>query len=103
MNELHFFRDEYGTARATGEDKRLAAFLESDIQDSLEIAENLLQLLQHPQEAEFNGNAYSVNIDPKTVCLSNQHDDEAVDRRLSREDFAEALTAWRKFLQSVTD
>ena len=103
MSELHFFRDEHGAACATGDDERLAAFLQSDIQDSPEIAEGLLALLQLPQEAEFNGNAYSVSIDPKTVCLSNQFDETAVDRRLSREDFAKALTAWHKFIRSVTD
>lgn len=100
MSDLHFFRDEDGIARASGDDTRLAAFFESDIQDSLEIAEDLLALLQLPQEAEFNGNAYCLSIDPKTVCLSNQHDESAIDRRLSREDFAAALKAWHVFLTS---
>lgn len=101
MAELHFYRDEDGLPRAEGEDTRLAAFLESDIQDSIEIAEDLLALLQLPQEAEFNGNAYSLNIDPKTVCLSNQFDESAIDRRLSREDFAAALESWRQFLKAL--
>jgi len=100
MANLRFYRDEDGIARAEGEDTRLAAFFESDIQDSIQIAEDLLALLQLPQEAEFNGNAYSLNIDPKTVCLSNQFDESAIDRRLSREDFAEALQSWQAFIKT---
>lgn len=98
MPKLHFSRDDDGTARASGEDKRLATFLESDIQDSVEITDHLLSLLQLPQEAEFNGNSHSLNIDPKTVCISNQLDDSAIDRRLSREDFAQALESWKVFI-----
>jgi len=100
MDQLNFFRDEDGVPRAKGDDTRLAAFFESDVQDSIEIAEDLLALLQLPQEAEFNGNAYSLSIDPKTVCLSNQFDENAVDRRLSREDFADALSSWHSFIKS---
>ncbi len=100
MSELQFYRDEDGAPRAKGEDVRLAAFLESDIQDSVEIAEDLLSLLKLPQEAEFNGNAYSLSIDPKTVCLSNQFDDSIPDRRLSRSDFAHALENWLRFLRA---
>ena len=100
MADLHFYRDEDGAPRANGEDTRLAAFFESDIQDSIEIAEDLLALLQLPQEAEFNGNAHSLSIDPKTVCLSNQFDESAIDRRLSREDFSAALTSWHHFLKT---
>lgn len=100
MSELHFYRDEDGIPRAKGEDTRLAAFLESDIQDSIEIAEDLLALLQLPQESEFNGNAYSLSIDPKTVCLCNQFDESAIDRRLSREDFADVLASWHSFLKT---
>ncbi len=99
MSDLQFYRDEDGVARAAGEDHRLASFLESDIQDAIEIAQVLLALLNQPEEAEFHGNVYSVSIDPITVRLSNNADEEAVDRRLTREEFAKALKAWCAYIE----
>jgi len=100
MQELEFYFDEDGTPCAKGEDERLARFFETDVQGSIEIAEELLALLASPEESEFIGNAHVVNIDPKTVCLCNQLDEEAADRRLSREDFSEALEAWAAFIKA---
>lgn len=99
MGELKFYRDEEGAPRAKGEDTRVACFLESDIQDAVEIAQDLLMLLKQPEEAEFHGNSHSLSIDPQTVCLSNHADESAADRRLSRDDFAKILIAWCSFLE----
>lgn len=102
MCKLHFFRDDYGAPRASGDDTVLASFLESDIQDSIEILEDLLALLQLPQAAQFNGNAYSLSIDTETISLENQFDDEKAGRQLSRAEFATTLSLWQKFLETST-
>ncbi len=99
MGDLRFYRDEDGAPRAEGDDSRVSCFLETDIQDSVEIARDLLMLLKQPEEAEFHGNAFSLSIDPKTVRLASHSDDSAADRRLSRSEFAEVLTAWCAFLE----
>lgn len=99
MAQLRFFRDDDGSPRAQAADtEQLAAFLQSDIQDSIEIADALLDLLQLPQESEFNGNAHSVSIGAEAVSLCSQFDDELDPEALSREAFSDALRAWRTFI-----
>lgn len=100
MHKLDFYRDENGHPRARGDDERLATFLETDLQASKEICEELLQLLGHEHEtSEFAGNAHHVAIASKTVTIEATADPDAPDRRLTRAEFQRAVSDWLSFIK----
>ena len=100
MHKLDFYRDESGYPHARGDDERLATFLETDLQSSSEICEELLQLLSHEHEtSEFSGNAHHVAITTKTVTIESTADPDAPDRRLSRAEFQRAISDWLSFIE----
>ncbi len=100
MNDLEFYRDEDGNACVRGKDDRLATFIQTDLQESVSITQDLITILKSDQShAEFNGNAHSVSITPETVVIDSNFDDEMPDRRLSREELTEHLEAWLKFIR----
>ena len=97
---LDFYRDEAGHVRAQGDDERLATFLETDCQSSIEVCKELLRLLGNEHEAsEFIGNAHHVAIAAKTVTIESTADPDAPDRRLSRVEFQRAVSAWLSFIE----
>jgi hypothetical protein len=99
MTDLEFYRDDAGNACARGSDDRLATFIQTDLQESISITENLLATLRSDQShAEFNGNAHSVSITPETVVIDSNFDDEMPDRRVSRADLIQHLEAWLAFI-----
>ena len=100
MADLEFYRDEEGNPCARGEDERLATFIQTDLQGSVQITSDLIALLEDGDARnEFHGNAHSLNISTKTVTIEANFDDEAPDRRVSREEMLKALIEWRAFVQ----
>jgi len=99
MTDLEFYRDEDGNPCARGRDDRLATFIQTDLQESVSVITDLLTLLKSDQQqGEFNGNAHSVSITPATVVVDSNFDDETPDRRLSRDEFIEAVENWLVFI-----
>jgi hypothetical protein len=100
MSDLNFYRDEGGHVRAQGDDERLATFLETDCQSSIEVCEELLELLGNEHSrSEFTGNAHHVAIATKTVTIESTADPDAPDRRLSRAEFQRAISNWLSFIE----
>lgn len=101
MVEVEFYRDKDGAACARGEDQRLATFLETDLQESVQVTKDLIALLADGKEpGEFNGNGHCVTITPKTATIESSFDEEAPDRRLERKVFLKAVRKWLKFIES---
>ncbi|MFT5445749.1 MAG: hypothetical protein ACI9DC_000910 [Gammaproteobacteria bacterium] len=104
---LNFYRDAAGHVRAQGDDERLATFLETDCQSSIEVCEELLCLLDNEHSrCEFIGNAHHVAIATKTVTIESTADPDAPDRRLNRAEFQRAISDWLAFIKrpkSLTD
>ena len=99
MSDLEFYRDEDGNPCVRGRDDRLATFIQTDLQESIGVINDLVALLKSDQQhGEFNGNAHSVSITPATVVIDSNFDDEAPDRRLSRDVFIEAVENWLAFI-----
>lgn len=102
MHKLEFYRDESGYPRARGDDERLATFLETDLQSSSEICEELLQQLGDEHDtSEFSGNAHHVAITAKTVTIESTVDPDAPDRRLRRAEFQRAVSDWLSFIKQA--
>ena len=100
QQSLNFYRDEAGHVHAQGDDERLATFLETDCQSSVEVCEELLYLLGNERsQGEFNGNAHHVAITAKTVTIESTADPDAPDRRLSRAEFQRANSDWLSFIK----
>ena len=101
MSVLEFYHDEQGNACARGEDERLATFIQTDLQGSVQIVSDLILMLEYEGvQSEFHGNAHSLSISTKTVTIEANFDDEAPDRRVSREEMLVELKAWREFVSS---
>lgn len=100
MSDLEFYRDEEGNPCVRGDDDRLATFIQTDVQGSLQILKTLIaQLEDEGVQSEFNGNAHSVSISTKTVTIDSNFDDEAPDRRMTRDELLVELKAWREFIK----
>ncbi len=100
MNDLEFYRDDKGDPIASGDDKRLATFLQTDIQGSTEVAQQLLDLLESPTEhSQWNGNAHSITISPIMATIEASFDEDAPDRRMQRMELHAAVSAWLKFIR----
>jgi len=96
---LEFYTDSHGSPCARGDDERLAVYLQTDLQGSVAATKELLNLLQQADyRGEFNGNAHCVEINEKSVRIEALFDDEAPDRRLSREEMQKSLNAWLEFI-----
>ena len=101
MSVLEFYHDEQGNACVRGEDERLATFIQTDLQGSVQIVSDLILMLEDEGvQSEFRGNAHSLSISTKTVTIEANFDDEAPDRRVSREEMLAELKAWREFVSS---
>ncbi|MCH9669936.1 MAG: hypothetical protein K0U93_00660 [Gammaproteobacteria bacterium] len=98
MDELEFYRDDSGNPCVRGDDERVARFVESDLQGSVEVTESLLALLAGTAPAEFNGNAHSVTITPMLATIEC-HFDDGPDRRLERQELATVVRAWLEFIR----
>ena len=102
--EVEFYRDSDGAARARGEDERLATFLETDLQESVQVTKDFIALLADGDErSEFCGNGHSVTISAKLATIESTVDEEAPDRRIEREELLQTVRAWLKFIESGRD
>lgn len=101
MASLEFYRDEQGNACARGTDQRLATFLQTDLQASVEVTKDLMgKLAGDNKRAEFNGNGHSVSITPVMAVIESHFDDEAPDRRMTRAHLLKQVQAWLEFISS---
>lgn len=97
--ELEFYTDPDGMHCARGDDERLATYLQTDIQGSTAIAEELIALLKDPDfSGDFNGNGHCVDFRDQSVSIEATHDEEAPDRVVSRDDMLEYVQAWLAFI-----
>lgn len=100
MSDLEFYHDEEGNPCVRGEDERLATFIQTDLQGSEQVVSDLIALLEDEGvRSEFNGNAHSLSISTKTVTIEANFDDEAPDRRVSRDEMLAELRAWLLFVK----
>ena len=100
MAEVEFYRDDKGVACVRGEDERLATFLTTDLQESVEVTKDLIALLADGQErSEFNGNGHCVTISRKMATIESNFDEEAPDRRLERKQLLKAVRKWLAFIE----
>jgi len=99
MATLEFYHDEQGNACARGKDQRLATFLQTDLQGSVEVARDLAsKLASTEKKVEFNGNGHSVSITPVMAVIESHFDDEAPDRRMTRAHLLKQVEAWLEFI-----
>jgi hypothetical protein len=97
--QLEFYRDERGNACARGKDQRLATFLQTDLQGSPAVTQDLIdKLAGSDRRAEFSGNGHSVTITPVMAVIESHFDDEAPDRRMTRTHLLKQVTAWHRFI-----
>lgn len=100
MSDLEFYRDEEGNPCVRGADERLATFIQTDLQGSVQITSDLIALLEDSEvNSEFHGNAHSLSISSKTVTIEANFDDDAPDRRVSRDEMLKTLNDWRVFVK----
>ena len=84
---------------ARGDDDRLATYLQTDLQGSTELTNNLIALLQDDEfSGDFIGNGHCVDFRDHSVLIEAMHDDDAPDRVLSREKMLEHVQAWLRFI-----
>jgi len=97
--ELEFYTSEDGEHCARGADERLATYLQTDLQGSIALTQ---QLIAHLRDAdfsgEFNGNGHCVDFRDNSVSIEAMHDEQAADRVLSRKDMLECVQAWLRFI-----
>lgn len=101
-SDLEFYIDADGNPAAGGEDERLAVYLQTDIQGSASIAQELIMRLEDPNyRGEFNGNAHSVDIRENSVMIEANFDEDAPDRCVSRDEMLITVKAWLDFINAV--
>ena len=99
--ELEFYLDADGMHRARGEDERLAAYLETDLQGSTTVTAELIRLLEDPTFTDdFNGNGHRVDFRDNSVAIEAMHDPSAPDRVLSRDELLTYARAWLEFISA---
>lgn len=103
--KLKLYRDAAGDARARGRGrgKVVAAFLESDLQDSPESAREILQAIEDVEAGrtlswERTGNAYTLTLSPQGAVLQDEMDQDAEPYVLSLPEIREAVEGWGSFL-----
>jgi len=101
MANLEFYRDKRGAACARGRDQRLATFLETDLQESVQVTKDFMALLADGKAtSEFNGNGHCVTITCKMATIESNFDEEAPDRRMERKRLLVVVRKWLKFIQA---
>lgn len=105
--KLKLYRDDAGDARARGRGrgKRVAAFLESDLQDSPDSAREVLKAIEGVEAGrldswERTGNAYTLTLSPQGAALQNEMDEDAEPHVLSLSEIREAVEEWISFLEA---
>lgn len=106
--KLKFYRDDAGDAcaRGRGRGKLVAAFLESDLQDSPESAREILQAIDDVEAGradswERTGNAHTLTLSPQGAAIQDEMDEDAEPYVLSLPEIREAVEGWLSFLNSA--
>ncbi len=104
--KLQFYRDDAGDARARGRGrgKGVAAFLESDLQDSPESAREVLQAIEDVEADrvdswERTGNAHTLTLSPQGAAIQDEMDEDAKPYVLSLSEIRVAVADWIAFLE----
>lgn len=99
MDKLEFFTDDNGQPCARGRDRRLATYLETDLQGSLQITQSMIEALENETfRGEITGNGHCVSISRKTVSIESLFDEEMPARRLIRSELIDVIRRWQKFI-----
>ncbi len=82
----------------------LAHFLESDIQGSLELCQEILEAIRQIETGrlknwEQTGNAHTVSLAATEACIEAEFNPKAQPCRIVLQEFKEALAGWQTFLQ----
>jgi hypothetical protein len=103
--KLKLYRDDAGDARASGRGrgKVVAGFLESDLQDSPQSAQEVLQAIEDVEAGrtlswERTGNAYTLTLSLQGAAIQNEVDEDAEPYVLSLSEIREAVADWVSFL-----
>ena len=98
---LEFYIDEDGQHCARGTDERLATYLQTDLQGSTAVTQELIRLLRDPNfSGEFNGNGHCVDFRDNSVLIEAVHDTVAPDRVLPRAQMLTHVEAWLRFISA---
>jgi uncharacterized protein YacL (UPF0231 family) len=103
--KLEHYRDAAGDPRAKGHDRRLAGFLESDLQDSPAAAREILRAIDQVESGrepswERTGNAYTLTLSPEGAMIQDENDESARPHALSLPELREAVAGWASFLEA---
>lgn len=97
--ELEFYKDADGMHCARGTDERLATYLQTDLQGSATLANELLALLKDDAfSGEFTGNGHCVDFRDNSIAIEAMHDEAAPDRVLPRAEMIAHVQAWLRFI-----
>lgn len=100
MDDLEFYTTESGAPAARGKDQRLATYLETDVQGSIDIAEQLVTWLKDTAfRGELSGNGHCITITSQLVTIESLFDEEMPARRLSRAAFLATIKRWLTFIR----
>ncbi len=82
----------------------LAQYLASDVQESSEVTLLLLELLDQIASGELEswegtGNAYTLTLEPKGATIKPEFGTDTEPRRVSLDDFRDALEDWLASLE----
>ncbi len=106
--KIQFYRDAAGDARARGRGrgKRVAGFLESDLQDSPASAREVLQAIDDVEAGridswERTGNAYTLTLSPQGASVQDEIDEDAEPHVFTLSEIREAVEGWVSFLNSA--
>jgi uncharacterized protein YacL (UPF0231 family) len=104
MKHEHY-RDSAGDPRAKGHDRRLAGYLESDLQDSPAAAHEILRAIDrvesgHEASWERTGNAYTLSLSPEGAMIQDENGEDSKPHTLPLATFRQAVAGWADFLES---
>ena len=106
--KLKFYRDDAGDARARarGRGKIVAGFLESDLQDSPESAQEVLQAVKDVEAGradswERTGNSYTLTLSPQGAAIQDEMDEDAEPYVFTLSEIREMVEGWLSFLNSA--
>jgi uncharacterized protein YacL (UPF0231 family) len=91
-------------ARCSPAHALVAHFLESDIQGSLELCQDILQAIAQIETGQLKnweqtGNAHTLSLAATHACIEAEFDKKAQPCRLSVQELREALEGWQTFLE----
>lgn len=105
--QLEFYWDAAGDARARckGRGRVVAGFLESDLQESVAAANEVLRAVEEvaagrTESWERTGNSYTLTLDAEGASIQNEIKAETEPYQLSLPEIREIVTDWISFLEN---